>query len=90
MNAISKVLVDIVDDLKCIELSDKGWNIVGTAILIAAGIFWSVCADYGDLFKILGCAGYLAAAALWINKSGWGKWLMENMFNTEDMVPFED
>ena len=90
MNAISKVLVDIVDDLKCIELSDKGWNIVGTAILIAAGIFWIVCADYGYLFKILGCVGYFAAAILWINKSGWGKYLMNEMFNTEDMVPFED
>lgn len=90
MNAISKVLVDIADDLKCIELSDKGQNIVGTAILIAAGIFWMVCSDYGDLFKILGCVGYFAAAALWINKSGWGKYLMNEIFNTEDMVPFED
>lgn len=90
MNAISKVLVDIVDDLKCIELSDKGWNIVGTALLIGAGFLWGSICDYGDLCKIIGCVSYIAAAALWATKSGWGKWLMENMFDDSDMVPFED
>ena len=85
-----QIFTDFVDDIRCIELTGKGWNYVATTILVLAGIYWTIGSDYGDFFKLTGCVAYLAAAALWVKKSAWGQWLMENMFDDEDMVPFED
>ena len=87
---MNKVLVDIIDDLHSIELSPKGWNYVATFLLVCAGIYWSVCCDYGDFFKITGFIAYISAAALWASKSAWGQWCLENMFDDDDMVPFID
>jgi hypothetical protein len=87
---MNKVLVDIVDDLRSMELSPKGWNYVGTALLILAGIYWGSCSCYGDFFKVTGCISYLAAAAIWVKNSAWGQWCLENLLNDDDMVPFID
>ena len=84
------IFTDIKDELKCIELTPKGWNYVATTLLIAAGLYWTIGSDYGDFFKLTGCFTYLAAAVLWAKKSAWGQWLMENMFDDSDMVPFDE
>lgn len=87
---MNKVLVDIIDDLRSFELSPKGWNYVGTFLLVLSGIYWGSCCDYGDFFKVTGCIAYIASAALWASKSAWGQWCLENMFDDDDMVPFID
>lgn len=87
---MNKVLVDIIDDFRCFELSAKGWNYVATFLLVLAGYYWCVYCSYGDFFKLTGCIAYVAAAFLWIKKSAWGQWCLENLFDDNDMVPFED
>ena len=81
---MNKVLVDIMDDLKCITLTPKAWNYIATALLVLAGYYWGSCCDYGDFFKVTGCIAYLAAAALWVSKSAWGQWCLNNLFETEE------
>lgn len=87
---MKQVFIDFVDDLKCVELTDKGWNIVATTLLVLAGAFWLGFADCGDIFKLIGCAGYIASAGLWITKSGWGKRLMNDLFDNDDMIQFDE
>lgn len=84
------IFTDIKDELKCIELTPKGWNYVATALLVAAGLYWIIGSDYGDFFKLTGFAVYIASAVLWAKKSAWGQKLMEDMFDDDDIVPFED
>ena len=83
MNAISKVLVDIVDDLKCITFTAKAWNYIGLTLVILAGWYWGACSQYGDFFKVTGCILYCAAAYNWVSKSAWGQWCANNLFNEE-------
>ena len=77
MNAISKVLVDIVDDLKYISLTSKAWNYIGLALIILAGWHWGSLSDNGDFFKVTGCVLYRVAAFNWISKSEWGKIMLD-------------
>lgn len=76
---MKNVIIDFIDGLGCINLTEKGWNIVGTILLVLAGIFWGSICQYGDFFKILGCVTYISASWLWITKSGWGKYLLNNL-----------
>ena len=74
---MKKIFTDFVDNIKCTKLTPKGWNIVATAALVAAGLYWGGCAQYGDFFKVTGCIAYFAAAALWVSKSAWGHKALE-------------
>ena len=87
---MKKIFTDFVDIIRCIELTAKGWNYVATLIVVLAGWYWLGLCDNGAFFQLTGCAAYFASAILWINKSAWGQWLMNNMFDDSDMVPFED
>lgn len=87
---MKEILTYIMDDLKCITLTKKGWNYVGITMLVLSGILWGILSEYGDLGKIIGCISYVTSSFLFITKSGWGEWLMENMFDDEGMVPFEE
>ena len=80
---MNKVLVDIIDDIRSIEFTPKAWNYIGTILLVAAGIYWIVFSDYGDFFKVTGCIAYAAAAMSWINKTEWGQWCLDNLFEDE-------
>lgn len=66
-------------------ITPKNWNYI--AILIIAGLYWIIGSEYGDFFKLTGCIFYIASAILWIKKSTWGQWLIENIF---DVTPLED
>lgn len=77
MNAISKVLVDIVDDLKCISFTSKAWNYIGLVLVILAGWYWCSLSDNGDFFKVTGCVLYCVSAFNWISKSEWGKFMLD-------------
>lgn len=77
MNAIYKVLVDIVDDLKCISFTSKAWNYIGLALVVLAGWYWGSLSDNGDFFKVTGCVLYCVAAFNWISKSEWGKIMLD-------------
>lgn len=81
---MKNVIIDMIDNLKCVKLSDKGWNIVATILLVLAGIFWGIMSKYGDLAKIVGCIAYVSASILWITKSGWGKYLLNNLFENNN------
>ena len=79
MSAISKVLIDIVDDLKCITFTSKAWNYIGLALVILAGWYWGSLSDSGDFFKVTGFILYGVAAYNWISKSEWGKIMLDSL-----------
>ena len=66
------VIIDLFEGIKFSELSQRGWDIVATAFLIIAGIYWLGLCDYGAFFQLSGFVGYLAAAVLCIKKTSWG------------------
>lgn len=76
---MKKVFTDFADDIKCIELTDKGWNYVATLLLILAGWYWLGLCDNGIFFQLTGCASYLFAAGVWVSKTGWAKKFWEMM-----------
>ena len=81
---MNKVLVDIIDDFKSIKLSGKGWNYVGLIMVLVSGSYWLGLCDCGNFFKLTGFFAFMASAGLWIAKSDWGKWCLENLFEDEE------
>ena len=87
---MKKIFTDFVDDIRCIELTAKGWNYVATLLLVLAGWYWLGLCDKGEFFQLTGCALYLTAAGIWSTKTAWAHKLMDWLFVDDDMVPFED
>lgn len=81
---MNKILIDIIDDLYSFELSSKAWNIIATPLMIFAFYFWITCCDNGDFFKVVGLISSVATTILWIKKSFWGQWCLNNLFDNEE------
>jgi hypothetical protein len=67
------------------ELVKKAWNYGTTALLVVAGLYWIICSDYGDFYKITGCAAYMSAAVLWIFKSSWAQSFLTRVIDAMDV-----
>lgn len=78
------VIIDLFEDIKFSELSQRGWDIVATALLIIAGIYWLGLCDYGAFFQLSGFVAYIAAAAICIKKTSWGHKFMETLKGEEE------
>ena len=74
---MTKVFIDLVDNIKASELTQKGWDIVGTTALVLAGIYWLGLCDFGVFFQLTGFVAYIAAAALCIKKTSWAQKFMD-------------
>lgn len=70
---MKQIITDLIDDMKCISLTEKGWNYITTPIVILMGLYWITMCDHGIFFQLTGCLGYLGSAILWARKSSWGK-----------------
>lgn len=83
------VIIDLFEDIKFSELSQRGWDIVATALLIIAGIYWLGLCDYGVFFQLSGFVAYIAAAALCIKKTSWARKFMESLRGDDEIEDFE-
>lgn len=79
---MTKVFIDLIDDIKSSELTEKGWNYIATMMLVLSGIYWIGLCDYGTFFQLTGCFLYCASAGIFATKSGWGKSFIK-MLETE-------
>lgn len=76
---MKKAFIDLMDDIKASELTQKGWGIVGTTALVLAGIYWLGLCDHGAFFQLTGFVAYIAAASLCIKKTSWGHKFMDTL-----------
>lgn len=84
MNAMNKVIIDFIDEIKSVELSKKGWNYAGLLLVILAAMYWTGLCKYGAFFQLTGFVAYISAAVVLLKKSAWGEWFMNNAFNNPD------
>lgn len=83
------IIIDLFEDIKFSELSERGWDIVATAILVLAGIYWLGLCDHGVFFQLTGFAAYIAAAALCIKKTFWARKFFEAIKGEDEIEDFE-
>lgn len=70
---MKQAFTDMMDDIKCIEITGKGWNYIATTLIILAGWYWFSLCDNGAFFQVTGCLFYLIAAGIWGAKTEWAK-----------------
>lgn len=83
------VIIDFFEGIKFSELSQRGWDIVATALLVIAGVYWLGLSDYGAFFQLTGFVGYFAAAALCIKKTSWGHKFIESLKGDDEIEDFK-
>ena len=76
---MKNVIIDIIDDFRSFELTDKAKSILWTIALIMAGIYWLGLSDYGAFFQLTGIVMYIYVAAKCIHNTFWGKRFMESL-----------
>ena len=76
---MKNAIIDIIDDFRNVELTDKAKSILWTIALIMAGIYWFGLSNYGAFFQLTGCAMYIYTAIKCIHNTFWGKSLLESL-----------
>lgn len=74
---MKNAIIDIMDDFRNVELTDKAKSILWTIALVMAGIYWLVLSDYGAFFQLTGFVMYIYATIKCINNTFWGKRFMK-------------
>lgn len=77
------IICDILDNLKSMELSQKGHNIFATVALIVSGLYWLLYSGNGEFFQISGCVLYIASAAWFASKTSFAKRFLNAIFEDE-------
>ena len=79
------VIIDIIDDIKSVELSQKGHDIFATAALVITGL-WDIifCGSFGSIFQILFFAAFVASACWFISKTSFGHRLLEYIKGSDE------
>ena len=70
---MKNAIIDILDDFRNVELTDKAKSILWTIALVMTGIYWLVLSDYGAFFQLTGFVMYIYIAAKCIRNTFWGK-----------------
>jgi hypothetical protein len=86
---MKKMFACLAEDFGSIELSKKGWNYVGLFLVVLSAIYWLGLCDNGAFFQLTGLAAYCYSAGLWVSRSAWGEWILNEMFDN-NYVEFED
>lgn len=81
---MKEILTYAMDDLKCITFTEKGWNYIGTILLIISGVLWNVVSDRDDILRIIGCISYAVSSFIFITKSEWGKCILNTLFEDDN------
>ena len=74
---MKNAIIDIMDDFRNVELTDKAKSILWTIALVMAGIYWLVLSDFGAFFQLTGFVMYIYATVKCINNTFWGKRFMK-------------
>ena len=74
---MKNAIIDILDDFRNVELTDKAKSILWTIALVMAGIYWLGLSDYGAFFQLTGIAMFIYTSAKCIHNTFWGKRFME-------------
>ena len=74
---MKNAIIDIMDDFRNVELTDKAKSILWTIALVMAGIYWLVLSDYVAFFQLTAFVMYIYATIKCINNTFWCKRLME-------------
>ena len=74
------VIIDIIDDFKSVELSQKGHDIFATVALVITSL-WDVvfCGSFGPIFQIIFFAAFIASACWFISKTSFGHRFLESI-----------
>jgi hypothetical protein len=80
---MKNAIIDIIDDFRNVELTDKAKSILWTIALVMAGIYWLGLSSYGAFFQLTGFVMYFYASIKCIHNTFWGKRFMESL-NGED------
>lgn len=87
---MKQIFTDFADDIRCIELTGKGWNYVATLLVVLAGWYWMGLCDNGAFFQLTGCAFYMFAAGIWAAKTEWAEKFWEMIIEGEEYVEFDE
>jgi drug/metabolite transporter (DMT)-like permease len=87
---MKQIFTDFVDDIRCIQLTGKGWNYVATLLLVLAGWYWMGLCNNGAFFQLTGCAFYMIAGCIWAAKTEWAKKFWERIDEGEEYVEFDE
>lgn len=74
---MKSVIIDIIDDFRHVEFTDKAKSILWTIALVMAGIYWLGLSSYGAFFQLSGFVMYIYVAAKCIRNTFWGKHFIE-------------
>ena len=72
-------IIDIMDDFRSRELTDKAKSILWTIVLVMAGIYWLGLSSYCAFFQLTGFVMYFYASIKCIHNTFWGKRFMESL-----------
>ena len=77
---MKNIIIDIIDDFKFVELSQKGHDIFATAALVITGL-WDVifCGSFGSFFQIFFFAAFVASACWFISKTSFGHQFLKSI-----------
>lgn len=76
---MKNAIIDILDDFRSFELTDKAKSILWTIALIASGLIWVCLSNVSIVFQIIGCVSFLYSSANCITKTYWGKRFMDSL-----------
>ena len=76
---MKNAIIDILDDFRNVELTDKAKSILWTMALVMAGIYWLGLSNYGALFQLTGFALYFYTSIKCIHNTFWGKRFMKSL-----------
>jgi hypothetical protein len=76
---MKNAIIDIIDDFRNVELTDKAKSILWTIALVVAGIYWLGLSDYGAFFQLTGFAAFVYCTANCVSKTFWGQRFIESL-----------
>lgn len=81
---MKNAIIDVIDDLRGFELTDKAKSNLWTIALVMAGIYWLGLSSYGAFFQLTGIAMYIYTSVKCIHNTFWGKRFMEELRSYSD------
>ena len=78
---MNHIFTDLLDNMKCISLTDKAWDFLSTALLVGAILYWVICSDYGIFFQLTGFVAFIVTVMVWIKKNSFAQKFINGEFD---------
>ena len=78
---MKNAIIDIIDDIKSSELTQKGHNILATIALIITSILEVIfCGSFGPILQIIVFIAFSASICWWTLKTTYGRKFTNSLF----------